>query len=243
MASHESGVGTVVKWGILGVAAYWIYTTFFSGSIKLPALGTEAYGDWPATSSTSSSSTSTTTPSTPSAPSTPAYSGPSLDQMYANLQASVQAAYGSNPALSCGTTTGTGVSGFGGFGATPSRMLQPVGGSSSRSLQPVGTTSPSRLRSVNTQPVIVGTMIPSSGGTQTPPANCPTGSIQATYDDFNWYLLQANPSISAPPNAPDHTSQITLNQYWQWAAPLLKQQIPGLSGLGRYGLGAIWGAM
>jgi hypothetical protein len=101
-----------------------------------------------------------------------------------------------------------------------------------------------RSRPVQIQPVIrAGTTIAAKTPAASAPARCAAGSIQATYDVFNWYLLKANPSISAPPNAPDHTTQITLTQYWQWAAPLLKAQIAGLSGLGRHGLGAVWGAM
>lgn len=89
------------------------------------------------------------------------------------------------------------------------------------------------------------------GGIATPPTTTkPTGvsglgdacDPVATYDVHSWYLVyRANSGITTPPDAPDHTTQIPLSQYWAWAAPLLSQQIPGLSGYakGIAGLGAL----
>lgn len=68
------------------------------------------------------------------------------------------------------------------------------------------------------------------------------GAITSTYDVFNWYLVHANVGVTdGQLQAPDHTSQISLAQYWAWAAPQLQSQIPGLSGFGHIyaGLGAI----
>ena len=71
--------------------------------------------------------------------------------------------------------------------------------------------------------------------------SCGTGGVTSTYDVFNWYLVAANVGVSAGPAPPDHTSQITLAQYWAWVAPILQQQMPGLAGLGNVyaGLGAL----
>ena len=64
MASRHNagGAGEILKWGLLGVAAYWVYTTFFSSSTTTTAATTKTA---PATTtSTAASSFNSLMPST-----------------------------------------------------------------------------------------------------------------------------------------------------------------------------------
>ena len=60
------------------------------------------------------------------------------------------------------------------------------------------------------------------------PATC--SNPYATYDVFNYYLVAAGVGVSTAPNPPDHSTQLSLSDYWAWAAPELQQAMPGLSG-------------
>lgn len=68
------GMGQVIKWGLLGLAAYWIYTNFFA-----PA---------PAATATTTTTPTTTTPTTPVAP-TSTFN--TLDAIYSRMVAAATA--------------------------------------------------------------------------------------------------------------------------------------------------------
>lgn len=219
MAQHEeSGIGTAVIWGVVGLIGYWVYTSFFSSSTSTAATAPPPAGGSPAVppSSTSGGSPSGSTPPAPG-PAAPAYAGPSLDQMYTLLQSAVVAAFANDPALSC---PASGVSGLG---------IGPRTGPAVVSTDPSpGFRAHADRSGFLRQPV----------GKPT----CPAAQITASYDVFSYYLLQAVPSIKTAPAPPDHSS-LTLSAYWQWASGALQAQIPGLSGLGNVigGLGAWMG--
>jgi cytoskeletal protein RodZ len=71
MASRHNagGAGEILKWGLLGVAAYWIYTTFFS------------------TPATTTAATTTTAPATTTTTTTPTSSFNTLDAIYNRIVA------------------------------------------------------------------------------------------------------------------------------------------------------------
>lgn len=222
MADKGGGLGTLVTVGLVGLAGWWIYENFFAAAAAAaPAAG----GVAPQTGAPAASSGTPAAAST--APTTPVYSGPDLDTIYAALQSAVVGAFGTDPALTC--PSGAGVSAVS------------AGATALRSITAPQITIPEQ----GGHPAAVAGGIPrrtvATGQTSAP--SCPAASITATYDVFNYYLMKAVPSIGSAPNPPDHTSTLTLSGYWQWAAPVLQQQIPGLSGLGRAGLGAIWGIL
>jgi len=71
-----SGIGEIIKWGLIGVAAYWVYTNFFSGTV--------------ATTTTPA----TTPPATTPAATTPASATSSfntLDAIYSRMVAAATA--------------------------------------------------------------------------------------------------------------------------------------------------------
>jgi hypothetical protein len=152
-----------------------------------------------------------------------AWSGPSLAQMYQNLQSIVVAQLGIDPALTCTQ----GMQGLGiGTGSRGSNLI-------------AGT--PIETGIVDTNTVNVGPHGAVAGGVapRTTPSvrnggGCVPGSIQATYEVFNYYLLQAAPAIGMVPNAPAGNPPVSLSDYWNWAGPMLQAQIAGLSGLSAF---------
>jgi hypothetical protein len=52
-----SGMGEVIKWGLIGVAAYWVYTNFFSGTAA-----TTTTAATPAATTPAATTTTATTP-------------------------------------------------------------------------------------------------------------------------------------------------------------------------------------
>ena len=196
-----------------GALVYWLSTqnaaaTATPSSSTSPAPGASPTGGSPGavTPANSPAPAASAPPST----SAPVYSGPSLAQMFQALLAAVQAD-ASNPAITCGVGTPSNLSGVGAVETNAPRT---------------STTSVIASRSI---PLVNG------GVVRNTPRVSPSGPCAnpiGTYDDFNWYLVnRANVGITSAPNPPDHTSQITLTDYWAWAAPLLQQQIPGLSGV------------
>lgn len=64
----------------------------------------------------------------------------------------------------------------------------------------------------------------------------------ADYDVHNYYVVHSGNGIpDGLLQAPDHTTLLTLSDYWAWAAPQLSAKIAGLSGVGAVyaGLGAL----
>lgn len=134
--------------------------------------------------------------------------------MYRALRSALAAAVGSDPAVTCG--------GLSGFGAGPR-------GGGSAIVGPVNV--PGQRVRISSLPGVRARLPLPAAGPAAPPASC--SSYSATYDVFNWYLVnRANVGISTAPAPPDHTSVITDAQYWAWAAPLLQAQTPGLAGWG-----------
>lgn len=191
--------------------AYWGYTQGWFSSL-FGASAAPASSGAPSTAPAGGTVGPTATSSQASVPaSTPSYSGPSLDQMFQSLQTAVRAAYGSDQALSCAVGSPQSLSGYGA----------------------VETNAPRTQTNTAVSRLIAARSIPLTGGVET---NAPRGAVSgscsnplATYDVFNWYLAKAVPSVT-PPGPPDHTTVISLNDYWTWCAPLLKQAMPGLAG-------------
>lgn len=209
---NPADMGPLLLLGGLGLAYYLWSTGYFSSLFGASAAS-------PATSAGTGTSGGTAVPagSSPTATSQPSYSGPTLDQMFANLLAAEQAAMSaSSPdtALTCGGASTAGVV-------------------SSRSGVDTGiATNPNLGRTAGRTPA--GTQAALSGLGATVCA-----MPYATYDVHNWYLVnRAGSGIAAAPNPPDHTAVLSLSDYWTWAAPLLKAQVPGLSGGFGRGLGA-----
>ena len=233
MAKDSSGViilGLGAAVAVYGYTQGW-FSSLFGSAAAAPASAAGGSGV-----STSGGSTATgggvtpTAASTPTAPSQPSYSGPSLDQMFQALQSAVGAAYGGDPALTCGG--GGSLSGFGVLATKTPGGMNP--GSGVQVIKAIGSR-PSYgivMNAPRTTATSDGTGAPTSA------PSCPALNVIATYDVFNWYLVAAVPSIGTAPSPPDHTSQISLQDYWTWAAPQLKQQIPGLAGGFNGGLGA-----
>lgn len=214
----ESSTGSIIKYGLLGLAGWWLYSTFFSTSTApAPASssGTGA-GSPPASASPASSSGGAAAAAQPAA-----YSGPSLATLYANFLAATKAAVGSDPQVTCPSSTAGQSAALACQGQFTA--LQAAGG-------PVALTAPGVLAACLADAVNVA-------------KNAPACDLpQATYDVFNWYLMNrsnAPAALSAPLDPPDHTSVIPITQYWAWVSPLLQKQIVGLSGMGAWGMGHI----
>lgn len=200
--AKDGGGNTILIVGALGVAVYG----YFQGWFASLAIGTEpynAYAPAAAASPTTTGTTSTVTTTPTAVATTSAYSGPSLAQMFAALRKAEQAAFGSDSSLTCGG--GGAMSGLGILRAPSSIDVTRASGS-----------APSRGQSTVAAPV----------------TSC--ANPYATYDGHNWYLTQrANVGVTdGQLAAPDHTTLVSLSDYWAWAAPLLQRQIPGLAGLG-----------
>jgi len=221
----KDGMGTLLGVGIVGGLAYWGYTQgWFASFFGSAAASPNAAGG--------SASTPSSPPALPPASPTStggagasSYSGPSLDQMFQSLQSVVQAAVGSDSALSCG---GGSAGSLSGLGARPGVAPRPDAGSPS-----VGVL-------ISRGPSASSGIAPNQGiVTNKPRVSGSCSNPEATYDVFNWYLVNAaNVGVSSAPNPPDHTSVISLSDYWTWAAPQLKQMMPGLAGGFNGGLGA-----
>jgi hypothetical protein len=112
---------------------------------------------------------------------------------------------------------------------TPPATVTPVP-ASGQSLASMLSALQSVVAQNSSDPAFNGT-----GTSSNPTASC---------DVFNFYLTQANVGVSdgmldcSPIRG---NGPLTLTAYWAWAAPLLQQKIPGLSGLGSVyaGLGAL----
>lgn len=210
-------LGSILLIGGFGAIGYYLYSQgFFSSFLGTPAAGSPAVGTNLATGQPASGTTPAATSGSPPAST---WTGASLDQMYAALLAAEQAAMTASvpdPALSCaGVTapTATPVAG------RPGVSTVPVGGGSIAVRPPVRSGS--------------GTAAALSG------LGAACAMPMATYDVHNWYLTnRANSGITAGPEPPDHTTVVSLADYWAWAAPLLKAANPGLAGGFGRGLGA-----
>lgn len=209
-------LGSILLIGGFGAIAYYLYSQgFFSSFLGTPAAGSPAVGTNLATGQTGGTGT----------PPASTWSGPSLDAMYAATLAAEQAAMSASvpdPALSCA----------GGVAITPGTAaapLTPVGGGSV-------ATNPNAARTAAGQTTTTPTYTQSAlSGLGAAACAMP----QATYDVHNWYLTnRANSGIAAAPEPPDHTTVVSLADYWTWAAPLLKAANPGLAGGFGRGLGA-----
>ena len=213
-------VGTLLMLGGIGALAYYGYSQgWFSAFLGTPAAASPAVGTNLATGQPAATGTQTGTPPVST------WAGPSLDQMYASLLTAEQAAMSASvpdPALSCA----------GGVAITPGTAaapLTPVGGGSV-------ATNPNAARTATGQTTTTPTYTQSAlSGLGAAACAMP----HATYDVHNWYLTnRANSGITAGPEPPDHTTVVSLADYWAWAAPLLKAANPGLAGGFGRGLGA-----
>ena len=204
-------LGSLLLIGGFGAIAYYLYSQgFFSSFLGTPAAGSPAVGTNLATGQTGGTGT----------PPASTWSGPSLDAMYAATLAAEQAAMSASvpdPALSCA-------------GSVISATAPVVNGGGTVA------TDPNAARTATGQAL--------STPTYTQSALSGLGAVScamplATYDVHNWYLAnRANSGITAGPEPPDHTTVVSLADYWTWAAPLLKAANPGLAGGFGRGLGA-----
>lgn len=209
--------------GGIGALAYYGYSQgWFSSFFGTPAAASPAVGTNLATGQPAAGSTGT--PAAGGGTPTPTWRGPTLDQMYAATLAAEQAAMSASvpdPALTC----------VGSVAITPGTAAAPatpVGGG-------VVATNPNQRRTATGAPItpVTGTPAALSG------LGAACSMPQATYDVHNWYLVnRANSGITAGPEPPDHTTVVSLADYWTWAAPLLKAANPGLAGGFGRGLGA-----
>lgn len=223
----KDGNGTLIGLAIAGAVGYYGYTQGWFSSL----FGSSAASSGSSTSGApggagTSSSGSGAAPYAPS--SSPSYSGPSLDQMFQSLQAAVKAAFGVDPHLSC--------AGMSGFGILPGHGTS-TGTSAPPTPPPIigrqgFVTDPNPLQITDRR--IGGVVAQRPAAPVSGPSSC--ANPMATYDVFNWYLTN-RAGGPAGPNPPDHTSVVSLTDYWTWAAPLLKQAIPGLAGGFNGGLG------
>jgi hypothetical protein len=223
----DSTVSTILKFGLLGGAAWWVWNTFFSSAASpISATGTASGGGTTGAAGTATNTGANASASQTGGTAAPTYSGPSLATIRGNLLAAVQSAYGSDSAIGC-AGSGSSLSGFGAIETNGPR---------------VGTGGVS----IVTRRSATGYTAASPGGSLGVETNMPRGNaaacstFQATYDVFNWYLTNRSQIPSSVPivgpNPPDHTTVVTFDQYWAWVAPLLQQQVKGLSGF-RGGLG------
>ena len=252
----QDSTKTVMTLGILGVIGYFVYQWWTGQSTTAtsscpassfldpvdgsncpsgmtlqpnPNVLNQGCPQYECTDTSATAATNASPSGTPAPTATPVYTGDSLAQMFAALQATVAASYGQDPALTCEPS---GVSGLGVLerAAMPTSPAFPRGGDYGPvAVSPVAPNVP-----------VSGTVSPAPVSTApATPATC--SNPYATYDVFNYYLVQANIGVTAAPAPPDHTSQISLTDYWAWAAPLLQQQMPGLSGFGHVyaGLGML----
>ena len=212
--------------GGVGVLAWYGYTKGWFASFGLsPVAAAPAATPSTPVMPTTAPTTSTpmvpaTPPPTPSAPAAPSYSGPSLSQMFSSLQAVVQAAYGSDSALSCAGAVPV--------GPTPSNPPASTVNTGSGS-----HASMSGFGDISTDSTLVASGSPL-------PATC--ANPISTKDVFNWYLVnRANVGISSGPSSNSDQTPLSLTDYWAWAAPQLQTMHPGLSGYGSIyaGLGEI----
>ncbi len=105
MKRNPANTGELIKWGAILGGGYWLYNQYSTGTgIFAPAASS-------APASAAASASPGTTPASPPAPNAspaPTYSGPSLDAMYSQLVAAVQASYGGDPAIGCQGLSGLG---------------------------------------------------------------------------------------------------------------------------------------
>lgn len=227
-----NATSTFLKVAALGGGAYLAYEYYLwyqgQASVLSSFLGPSAASAVPAAAPAVSGggvSPAPQTPGTPpaavapaSVPTAPMYSGPSLDQMYAALVTAVAAGYtGGDTAVTCQGMSGLGIAGG-------VRSATPVSSVLGRP-RPVGIPNPRTLPGASTTPAA--------------PVSCSVP--MATPDVWNWYLVnRANVGVSVAPSSTDMgldpSTPITGSAYWAAAAPVLRQRIPGLSGLGAFGL-------
>lgn len=200
--------------GGIGALAYYGYSQgWFSAFLGTPAAASPAVGTNLATGQPAATGTQTGTPPVST------WAGPSLDQMYASLLTAEQAAMSASvpdPALSCA-------------GSVISATAPVVNGGGTVA------TDPNAARTAAGQAASTPTFTQSALSGLGDACALPI----ATYDVHNWYLTnRANSGITAGPEPPDHTTVVSLADYWTWAAPLLKAANPGLAGGFGKGLGA-----
>jgi hypothetical protein len=154
----------------------------------------------------------TTTPATPVTIAPPPYTGPSLASMYSQLLAAEQAAYGTDPAITCQ------------FAAPVPAVGTPIGVSTSRQNT---LLSQNAVANASQRGPITGTQSALSGLG----ASCPMPT--AVTSVHNWYLAhRTNSGIVNGPAIPGDTGQpMTLSDYWAAVSPILVNQTPGLSGI------------
>ena len=212
-------LGSLLMLGGIGALAYYGYSQgWFSAFLGTAAAATPTVGTNLATGQPAATGTQTGSPAVPT------WAGPSLDQMYTALLAAEQAAMSASvpdPALTC---------------------LVVPGSTTSNAVNTTPITSGSIATNPNAARTATGQAL--STPTYTQSALSGLGAVScamplATYDVHNWYLAnRANSGIAAGPEPPDHTTVVSLADYWTWAAPLLKAANPGLAGGFGRGLGA-----
>lgn len=210
----DSTIEKVLLFGGLGIAGWWIYSTFFSGASTAASSSVSTPGG--TGTGAGSGSGSAAPPSSPAAPSLPTYSGPTLAQLYQSLLSAVQAGYnGGDKSVTCP-------------GSDPSSAM-------------AGCQSQYQITAANplTAPAAAQTLAACLELANKPPSSCLIPS--ASYDVFNWYLTNRAglPSSLVAPANPNHTAVISITDYWSWASPLLQAQVKGLSGLRGRGMGHI----
>jgi len=224
----------ILMLGGLGALAYYAYTqgwlsAFFPvGTV----VGTQTQTSPPAQTAPPAQNSAPAATPRPAQSSAPAsWGGPSLDTIFANLLAAEQAAMSASspdPELTCP----------GGTSSTPSPQLACITaaqGTAAALTAQGGAIAATAQAQANAQLALC--LAQANAKPSTSSCSMPA----ATYDVHNWYLVyRANAGITVAPTPPDHTTVISLQNYWVWAAPLLQQSNPGLSGGFGGGFGAYW---
>ena len=231
----KDSTGLILLAGGAAVAYYGYTQGWFASWGLSPAAATPAPAPtptMPAAASTSAALPSATTmPATAATPAGSSYSGPSLAAMLAALTAKVQASIGSDSDLICPASSNSAVS----------QATANLQAAQTALAQAQASMIPANVQSAM-QDVVTATQALAAAAGSASASTCAVSSVVATYDVWNWFLVNAGVGVKdGQLQAPDHTSQISLAQYWAWAAPQLQSQIPGLSGLGHVyaGLGEL----
>lgn len=126
--------------------------------------------------------------------------------------------------------------------ALPSPSSQPVGGPSAPAVSvPAPPTGSGSLDVLYSQLTSAATSAAPASGVGANDLQLVNGQPQTTFSGWNYFLLQADPSVGSLPTYQQVTGQTDPNsampgaQYWGIISPWLSKNVPGLAGLGFFG--------